>query len=423
MAAFTVRSPTLEEIPTWGHFVATRGFAHRPGPVDRFTQRFVCDPSARPSHIVAAYGARAEGGAEEVVGCVRLFFRTLALCGDGSASAAVVGWGEVCSDPDLRGRGIVGLVLREAVARMERGEAREGAALPPPPPASFALLHAAPAVLSLYEKYGFVAGTLPILYGRVAVGRAGAALPAPPAPLAPLLGHPLARVRPVDFDADWAALEALRARQAARLGLAGWTLRSEAYWRQWVRNACRGQALVLELQAAAPGEGRAPAPHAPAAYGYVRWREGAWRLMDWAAAGSEGSGGEGSSGSASPALLTDFMGVLLAAGHAFHAAAGDAGVPSPLEPALLLPGERLVVAAPLAVVRDVCGGEGAGEEVEALRDIGWMAKAPLAGAGAEAGAGGPGAPSASSGASGSPLHTLQAAAARGKFVIFNADNI
>ena len=65
------------------------------------------------------------------------------------------------------------------------------------------------------------------------------------------------------------------------------------------------------------------------------------------------------------------------------------------------PGGALRLAFPLAVLGDV-GGGGAGE-VEALRDQGWMAR--------------------DLSAKGEELAALQAAAAAGKFVIFNADNI
>jgi predicted GNAT family N-acyltransferase len=122
-----------------------------------------------------------------VVGCVRLFFRSLALRADGSASASVTGWGEVCSEPELRGRGIVGLVLREALARMRGGGGGGGAAAPP---CALALLHAAAGVASMYEKFGFAA-CLPIPYGQLAVGRSLPPAPAPaPAalPASPALG-------------------------------------------------------------------------------------------------------------------------------------------------------------------------------------------------------------------------------------------
>ncbi len=350
------------------------------------------------------------------MGCVRLFFRTLALRADGSASASVCGWGEVCSEPELRGRGIVGLVLREALARVRAAAA--GA-----PPCALALLHAAAGVASMYEKFGFAA-CLPIPYGQLAVGRCLAPAPAPAAAAAAaaaLPGHPRARLRAVDFDADWQALEALRAAQAGRLGLVGWTLRSEAYWRRWVRYACRGAACVLEVQQQQQQQqqqqegaesGGSSGGYAIVAYGYARWREGAWRAMDWASVGGAAAAALGSGGAGQPPLLAAFAAALLAAGHAFQAAAGDAGPVAPLDASLLLPCGSLALALPLALLRDVCSGSGGGGaaaaavEAPALADRGWMALdlAPPGGEG------------------GGALAALAAAAAQGSFLIFPADN-
>ena len=339
---------------------------------------------------------------------MRLFFRSLALRADGSASASVTGWGEVCSEPELRGRGIVGLVLREALARMHGGGGG-GAA---PPPCALALLHAAAGVASMYEKFGFAA-CLPIPYGQLAVGRS---LPPAPAPAAALPGHPRARLRAADFDADWAALEALRAAQAARLGLVGWTLRSEAYWRRWVRYAARSAALVLEVQrggGAGSSSAEAEGSYAIAAYGYARWREGAWRAMDWvsvggAAAAALGGGSGGAPEAQALPLLAAFAAALLAAGQAFHAAAGDAAPVPPQDASQLLPGGALALALPLALLQDVCGGGGGGEarEAPALADRGWMALDLR--------------PQAAS-AEGGALQALAAAAAQGKFLAYPAD--
>ena len=351
-----------------------------------------------------------------MVGCVRLFFRSLALRADGSASASVTGWGEVCSEPELRGRGIVGLVHRAALARMHGGGGG-GAA---PPPCALALLHAAAGVASMYEKFGFAA-CLPIPYGQLAVGRSLPPAPAPAAAPAALPGPPRARQRAAGFDADWAALEALRAAQAARLGLVGWTLRSEAYWRRWVRYAARSAALVREVQrggGAGSSSAEAEGSYAIAAYGYARWREGAWRAMDWVSVGGAaaaalggGSGGGGGGGGAPEAqalpLLAAFAAALLAAGQAFHAAAGDAAPVPPQDASQLLPGGALALALPLALLQDVCGG-GGGEarEAPALADRGWMALDLR--------------PQAAS-AEGGALQALAAAAAQGKFLAYPAD--
>ena len=421
-----LRTLTQEEIPAWGHFVATRGFGHRPGAVDRFTLRFLQDPHATLRHIIAAYALRTpSSAAPELVGCVRLFYRTLALCGDGSSSAPVIGWGEVCSDPDLRGKGIVGRVLREAKARMQ---GQDACACPGAAPAALALLHSAPSVSAMYARLGFAA-TLPIPYGQLPLG--SAALEGLGEEGAPLPGHPRTRLRAVDFQADWQALEALRAAQAARLGLVGWAQRSQAYWQQWVSNAAKGAARVLEVQRSPPASSGA---WQALAYGYARWREGAWRAMDWAACSSEEEAEAEGEGGGQGQLLPAFARHLLAAGVAQAAAAGDATPVPPSHPSQLLPSGQLALVMPLALLAEVgrrqLGQEALGE-VQGLRDVGWMAMSlPSGGEGEGEGEGGAGGGSAAAAEGAGPtagpsgaLQTLQAAAAAGKFIVFGADNI
>jgi len=381
-----IKSPlTLAEMEQWGTFCAARGFAHRVGPADRFTRRFSEDPSASLDQIVTAV----RGGA--VVGGARLFDRTVWVsdCGGGSGgggdgyAARLLGWGEVCSDPELRGQGIVGRVLAELAARMEAAAGERAAA----PRAVLGLLHAAPGVAGLYAKFGFSApGALRVPYARLPVAWAPAAaaggegaLPAAPRAVP---GAPGWRLRRVDFAADAGALAALREGTLSRAGVAGWTLRSGAYWARWVANACRGRAGVLEEEGVNGW--------APAAYGFARWREGAFRLMDWAAVGGLGGG----------APLRALLEALLADAAAL-AAAADPTAPSPADGA----GGAGTLAVPLALAGELAPRGAAVAEDAALADLGWLVR-PLGGAeGARA------------------LAALSAASERGKFLVQGADNI
>jgi hypothetical protein len=164
-------------------------------------------------------------------------------------------------------------------------------------------------------------------------------------------------------------------------------VRGGAYWRQWVRNACKGRAGVL-----CDGSG------AIVAYGYVRWREGAYRVMDWACQG----GLEG--GLVHPFLLALTRDAVVMV---------DTTTPPPFTHSAGTPlgeGGQCTCVMPLALAQDVMGSGGEGgvvEEEEALCDKGWMARA-LDGAG-ELGE--------------AALATLRAAAERKKFIVYQADNI
>jgi hypothetical protein len=328
-----------------------------------------------------------------VVGGARLFDRLFWVSdcsggGGGGYAARMLGWGEVSSDPELRGQGIIGRVLGELTARMEAAAGERAA----PPRAALSLLHAAPAVVGLYAKFGFCApGVLRIPYARLPVawaapapgGGGGGSLPAEPRGVP---GAPQWRVRCVDFARDASALAALREGALARAGAAGWTLRSGAYWARWVANACRGRAGVLEASRGEGGGG-----WAPAAYGFARWREGAYRLMDWA--------GEGGLGGGAPlrALLEALLGDA-----AELAREADPATPTPADAA---GGGAAALAVPLVLAGDLAPPGAAPAEEPALADVGWLAR-PLGGAeGARA------------------LEELTAASERGKFIIFGADNI
>jgi hypothetical protein len=367
-------------------YCAARGFSHRVGPADRFIKRFTEDETATLEQVVTAV----RGGV--VVGGARLFDRMVWVSdcggncsggggggGGGGYAVRLLGWGEVSSDPDLRGQGIVGRVLAELSARMERA-AGEGA---PPPRAALGLLHAAPGVAGLYAKFGFSEpGVLRIPYARLRVAWAGGGggEPLPAAPRA-VPGAPQWRVRRVDFSADAPALAALREGALARAGAAGWTLRSGGYWARWVANVCRGRAGVLETEAGGVW--------APTAYGFARWREGAFRLMDWAGAGGLGGG----------APLRALLEALLA--DAAELAAADPTAPTPAD-AL---GGAGTLAVPLALAADLAPPGAVLEEDGALRDVGWLVR-PLGGAeGTRA------------------LEALVAASERGKFLVLGADNV
>jgi hypothetical protein len=246
---------TNEDLESWASFCALRGFAHRAGAADRFYTKYVADPTARidwtfigvtASNLLSAPlpSARLAGDEGVVVGSVRLFDRTIDVDG---APAGCIGWGEVCSDPELRGRGVAGAVLSRAVSTMDSAG----------PPFTVSLLHAAVAVMPLYAKLGF----RPLLteYGTLALGGgAGRAI------LSSSSSSSIVSVRqPVlsggspttgdDGNDDLEGLRACHAHTMRSLGVTGWPHRDGQYWRRWIPHAARGQLWVAERPAAGAG--------------------------------------------------------------------------------------------------------------------------------------------------------------------------
>jgi GNAT superfamily N-acetyltransferase len=272
--ALSIRALTADEVPVWSAFVGTRGFAHRSGDPGRFLARFVADATASHTRVlVATLVDDAAAAAPRLVGSMRLIERTVML--PGGARARVIGWADVCSDPELRGRGIVGTVLAEARTRTdalaEEWEARDGTPV-------FALLHAAEAVRGLYEKFGFVRGRLDVAYARVRVNadagiEARAVAGGVGAGARPLIGGSAGlTVARADFGALWRELDALRTSTVARCALVGTIVRDASYWSRWLPVTA---ATALELRG---DDG------ALRAFGAVVARDGLLRVVDWARA-------------------------------------------------------------------------------------------------------------------------------------------
>jgi hypothetical protein len=243
----------VDEVPVWGKFCGERGFGHRAGLRDRFTTRFLADPTASPSRVIVA----ADQGSDCIVGSVRLVEREVGL--EGGASARVVGYADVCSDPDLRGRGIVGILLTEAGARSAflAGEWGVGGKYA-------SLLHAATGVAGLYEKFGFTRSRLRVPCCNLTLTRASETLPAGFA------------VRSADYQRDASALEEMRAGMLRRVRAVGGVVRSLAYWQTWVPATTRSGGVVLTRS-----DGRI------VAYAAVVCRENVLRVFDWAYGGDE----------------------------------------------------------------------------------------------------------------------------------------
>jgi hypothetical protein len=365
MLPLTIRSlSSADEVPAWSTFVGTRGFAHRAGDPGRFLSRFTADATAAHSRVLVATLPDAAAAAPRFVGGVRLVERSIALDCGGARAAHVVGWADVCSEPDLRGRGIVGALLAEARTRTDaltaECEARDGAP-------AVALLHAAEAVRGLYEKFGFARGRLDVAYARVhlrAAPGAGADAGVGVGAAARALGDGGSAglaVERADFPAGWRELDALRASTLSRCRVVGATARDGAYWTRWVPITAP-TALVL----------RRPADGALLAYGAVVARDGVLRVVDWARAAELGV-----------ADARAFLRECVRA--ACGALADDASV-----------------AMPLALARDALGGEDVVADA-AVSDVGWMVRAGNA-KGEDA------------------VALLAAAAADGRFCVFVADS-
>lgn len=143
-----------KEVERWGIFCATRGFVHRPGPTDRFYRKYQNDPTHRLEWVIIAYQNNPDTVIESkpIIGSVRLFDRVVYVPNSNSNTSSspigILGWGEVCTEPNLRGKGIANKVLLYAITIMEQYHHHN-------PDYKLSLLHAATTVMPLYEKFGF----------------------------------------------------------------------------------------------------------------------------------------------------------------------------------------------------------------------------------------------------------------------------
>ena len=357
----TIRSlSSADEVPAWSTFVGTRGFAHRAGDPGRFLSRFNADATASHSRVIVA--TLPDAAAPRLVGGVRLVERTISLDSCGERRAHVVGWADVCSAPELRGRGIVGALLAEARARTAalavEWEARDGAPV-------VALLHAAESVRGLYEKFGFVRGRLDVAYAKVQLSAGpDAYASAGSSASASTVARPLEggseglTVSSVNFSAAWRELDALRASTLSRCNIIGATTRDEAYWTRWIPITA-ATALVLRH-----------ADGLPLAYGAVVARDGLLRVVDWAQSAELDA--------------VNARAFLCECARVCGTLADDA-----------------FVAMPLALAKDALGGEQVLDG--SVSDLGWMILADGA-KGADAAA------------------LLAAAAAEGRFCVYVADS-
>ena len=422
------------DLAAWSAFCAQRGFAHRGGDPGRFLTRFSADVprSRRRDRVLMAVMPAAEAGgsdgggggsgsvpSERVVGSARLLSRLLLpLPPDGAAAHVdsgdavaslpppplrVIGWGEVCSDPELRGRGVAGAVLSRALALTLAARA------------DLALLHAAAPVRGLYEKFGF---TAPLCAQHGAAAWADLAVAAMGSPRRAAQAVALRRA---DLHGDLRELRRLHAHAARALGASGLLARegqaeageegddgvgaadeAEApYWTSWIAHlvGARSEMWVLE---AAPEEGGASAARAASAdagagaiagalagaasersaastggrllaYACTWWREGRLRVCDLGFAPEAGR--------ADVALLLEKVLVrgLLAAGPAPGPGPGPSAAAEPPEQLLVLPLPALA----WLRLRGGVGAAGDAKADEALSDRGWMVR-PLSAAGERA---------------------------------------
>jgi GNAT superfamily N-acetyltransferase len=391
--------PPAEEV-AWGELCG-RGFSHRGGDPKRFYRKLQADPQSPRAGVrvtVAPSG--------EFVGSVRVPERDVDVDG---AVVRVAGIAEVCSDPAYRGQGIAGVALPDAMAYCE------GTAC------AASLLHAAPAVAGLYAKYGYA--PLTVRYSRLRLPATAAAAdgsissssgssvsdaPAPP-PLAFATEWlpPGAVVRAADLGSadEVATLSSLHAATCARLGVTGFTHRSQAYWQRWLPCVAGGSFWALELPGAAAGAaggGSSPV----VAYASVVYK-GGLKVWDFGAAdGLE------------PSVALGFLLTLATRQAAVEVAAGKAAADAPEVTTLLVPtrlARALVPVAALAAAAPDGGAAATGaapsvdHDSPADDDVGWMVR-PLGG--------GPGGPEGGK----VVVAALQAASADGRLLVWVADS-
>ena len=291
-------SPTEEAL--WGAAVA-RGFSHRPGDPQRFLRKLRADAQS-PRTGVRVVVDNATG---TFVGALRVLERSIDVDG---RSVRIAGLAEVCSDPAWRGRGVASVSMADARDTC----AASGAAL--------SLLHAAPAVASMYERLGY----RPLVVPYALLPPGAAELPAGAQLQRVELSDPLAAAR----------LSALHTAACAALaGCMGFTLRSSEYWTRWLPAGAAGGAFcALQLPGAPAG--------APAAFAVAVLKDGVMRLWDYGAV--EGL---------PPALACAFLRAVAARAAADGPPAAGAAA-APAEQALLLPTPlaRLLCSEPLQEV-------------------------------------------------------------------------
>lgn len=373
------------EARVWGELCG-RGFAHRGGDPARFYRKLCADPTAKLEWIRVAVS---EAGV--MVGSVRLFDRQLDV---GGAAVPMAGLGEVCTDPDYRGRGISTMLLVDAV---QMCETRSGAAV--------SLLHAAAAVAPLYRRFGYEPLSVP--YGRLCVPLAAAAATEDTA------SAPATTSTHVDVAAEWAALAPLHDGLTVELRAVGTTRRDEAYWRRWIAYTSAGRARCVR------DEGGAPRTYAV----LLRKPEG-YKICDMGCIVT-GDGAARTALADLTAIIADAVAADIAAGTVSREEALPAGSTSVrvLVPALLL---QWLTAPPDAGAGAGDGGEltmsppleWAGGRVTAIcdgseADVGWMLR-PLHGGGAVAAAG-------DAAGGGGAAAALQAASDAGRFLVWPLD--
>jgi hypothetical protein len=301
----------LSELSPWSTFCATRGFGQRgPGDPQRFAQRFISDPFSRLEWVLICTAARnscgipldlpaqqlhplsppslpvtfteimkdgseSESTTTVLLGSCRLFSRSIYVRqGEGRGFTNAIGWGEVCSEPEMRGKGVAGAVLTKALELSLK--AGEGVSTQYIVKHSVALLHAAAGVQGLYQKFGF---TAPL--------RAEYGLWVPP--FTPsvnssdqeqsVLSH--CTVRKADFEKDISELQRLHQHTVATLDLIGWTERTAAYWSEWIRLSSRDHMWVLQDIHHIAHDATTSQPSL-LAYACAQWqRDGSLKLCDF----------------------------------------------------------------------------------------------------------------------------------------------
>lgn len=286
---------TTAEVGEWGFFTATRGFGHRPGAIGRFYAKFVCDPTGDRDLIVVAK----ESGRGEIAGGLRVFQRAVFLQG---AYVPMYGIGEVCSDPDQRGKGVAGKLLTEALRLMV---ARTQGAV--------SFLHAAESVRGMYAKfgwsaipcpYGSIATAAPVLAPGVGTGSVGHTYPlgasaddceaSKPESACTVLTSELI-VERAGLQCQWQRLQQLHVETVVRLGARGTVERGEEYWTRWIPGAASGWAgseSIAEVDDVAARSAAHAAHHKVfiavdgeskeiLAFACIQWKSDLYRVMDW----------------------------------------------------------------------------------------------------------------------------------------------
>jgi predicted GNAT family N-acyltransferase len=272
--SLTVRSlSNLSELISWSNFCASRGFGHRgPGDSQRFANKFQSDTSARLDWVLICTSPRTSCGipldipaqqlhplsppslpvtllsnttsesenldnSDVILGSCRLFSRRIFI-GKEEGFVNAIGWGEVCSEPEMRGRGVAGAVLTKALELTIATSSSLLSSIEADASHSIALLHAAAGVQGLYQKFGFTAPlraqyrVLPYSYLIQKQQK--------------FIASTHIVIRKADFEKDVSEFQRLHINTVESLNLVGWTDRNEAYWKDWIRFTSRDHTWVLE---------------------------------------------------------------------------------------------------------------------------------------------------------------------------------